>query len=409
MSKFSSSRLKRLAVTSCRNTEWIMNFSELESLEYTINNCCWDPIILSWPSNLKHLKIVFGNDDVDDLVLQSLKHLSQLITLEIYQKELGKSFPNGCIWEQLIRSSLPLLKKLRFYFQFNYGFLSLNIIEKIMTSFSSSFFVNEKKWFIRCDIFSGCGIAIIYTLPFTFDRYTIFKYFPNKKILTLSNNNNINSNRNIYENIKTLIVESLSDPDIIGQSFTKIKENLNRKCILDLIDNNIFNSVERLHLLSNYYPYINQNYINTLSKNFGILLDKIPHLYSLDIQMNDLQSLTNNWTNLSVCNYLSEKIRSLKLSHQSRRQHFDGNELDQIVRIFSAKCQHLSICILSSIDTVISLLRDMQQLHSLNVFVQIKNDAEITIKWLEKQHIGLNYSNCFIVNHKQNYYFWLEK
>ena len=191
----------------------------------------------------------------------------------------------------------------------------------------------------------------------------------------------------MYENIKTLTVESLSGWNIDDRS-----------------DNHYFNSIERLHLLPNDYRYINDNDIN----NFGILLEKTPNLYALDIHFNHLQVLTNNWTNVSVCNYLSEKIQSIKLySHQSQRLYFDGDELDQIIRIFSAKCEHLSICILSPMDTVISLLRDMKQLHSLHVLVETKNDVEMTMKWVEKQQIGLNYSNCFIVNYKQNYYFWL--
>ncbi len=37
------------------------------------------------------------------------------------------------------------------------------------------------------------------------------------------------------------------------------------------------------------------------------------YLYELEISIDDLQVLTNNFTDTDVCNHLSEKIRSLKL------------------------------------------------------------------------------------------------
>ena len=150
ISKFNSLNLKQLAVISCRNTSLIVmlyyfqHFSQLESLEYTIDNCCWDKIVLSWPLYLKHLKIVFDNDNVGILVPHSVQYLFQLITLEIYQKELGKSFPNGHVWKEIICSSFPSLKKFKFSFPFDYGFLSIKKIENVMSSFSTPFYVNEK-------------------------------------------------------------------------------------------------------------------------------------------------------------------------------------------------------------------------------------------------------------------------
>jgi hypothetical protein len=88
-----------------------------------------------------------------------------------------------------------------------------------------------------------------------------------------------------------------------------------------------------------------------VSKQFHILLMNTPHLCSL----NQLQTLTNNWTNVSVCNQLSRKIRSLKLYRDEYSSEcFSGNALDQIIRIFALKCRHLSICILSPINTIIS-------------------------------------------------------
>ncbi|CAF4178366.1 unnamed protein product [Adineta steineri] len=408
MSEFDFFNLKRLAITSCKNTTWIKKFSQLDSLEYTMNNCCLSQIVLAWPVKLKHLKIVFDNDDVGVLVPQSLTYLSELSILEIYQKKFGKSLPNGQVWEQLIRSSFPELKKFKFYFPFDYGFVSIKKEKKVLSSFSTSFYLEEKKWFIRCDIFTVSGIAIIYSLPFTFDQYTIISNSSSGRIVTLSNSNFIHSDKDLYKHMKTVIIESISEWDLEDAFYTKHNKNTYEQIMLNFISAPHFNSIERLHLLPNYYRYRNEYNIKILSNSFYILLKKISHLYVLEIDLSDLQFLTENWTNVILCCHLSENIRSLILhSNKHRRQFLDGNEVDQIIRVFSTKCQYLSVCVLSSIHTIISLLRNMKQLHSMHVFVQTKDNEEINMKWLEKQNIGLNYSNCFITNDEQNYYFWL--
>jgi hypothetical protein len=415
MCSFDFSGLKQLAVSSCTNTDWMKvrlkiklfvilyhfkNFSRFKSLDYTINNCCLDRTILTWPSQLTHLKIIFENLDHSNLILQSLENLPKLISLKIYQKEKGYLPVNGQIWQELIRSSLPLLKIFKFYFQFEYWSFRSNHIKQIISSFSTPFYVNEKKWFVHCDIYPEYRRAVLYTIPFAFDRFTIFTNSFNENLIRYSTDKNNHLNRNIYSNVKTLV----------GELCLKSEQHFDGINILDLIRNNYFNSIERLHLLPKYFYRKTLFDKKIVSKNFGILLKNTPYLHSLNIQLNDLQVLTNNWTNVSVCKYLSEKIRFLKLyPDESRLQSLNGNTLDQIIRIFTLKCQYLSIRILSSVDTVVLLLRDMQQLYSLHVSVQVTNDEKLTMKWLEQQQIGLNYSNCHIVNHQQNYYFWFGK
>ncbi len=44
----------------------------------------------------------------------------------------------------------------------------------MMLSFSTSFCIDEKQWFARCDITTQYGRAVIYSLPFAFDRFTLF-------------------------------------------------------------------------------------------------------------------------------------------------------------------------------------------------------------------------------------------
>ncbi|CAF3041254.1 unnamed protein product, partial [Rotaria sp. Silwood2] len=120
------------------------NFSQIETIEYTITDCCLNDKILKWPKTLKHFKIIFTNNEDCLLIQQSLTHLSQLINLEIYQKEKGISFHNGQIWEQIILSSLPLLKNFKFYFQFAYYYHQFDQIKQVIASLSTPFYVLEK-------------------------------------------------------------------------------------------------------------------------------------------------------------------------------------------------------------------------------------------------------------------------
>ncbi|CAF3596074.1 unnamed protein product [Rotaria sp. Silwood1] len=167
-------KLKRLAFSSCRNTKWIKNFSQLETLEYTIITCHSCKTVPIWPLTLKRLKISFLKDEDVILMQGSLANLSKLITLEICQKERGRLLPNGQVWENLICSSLPLLQNFKFYFQFEVFPYSTNQVKQIVTSFSTPFYKREKNWFIRCDMSREYPYpAVLYSLPFPFDQFTI--------------------------------------------------------------------------------------------------------------------------------------------------------------------------------------------------------------------------------------------
>jgi hypothetical protein len=167
---------------------FFQNFSQIESIEYTITDCCLSEKLLPWPSTLKHLKVVFAKDEECELLQQTLSDLSQLISLQIYQIEGGRSYPNGQIWEQLIRSSLPLLKNFKFYFQFP-SLPLFGIAEQIVASFSTPFYL-EKNWFVRYDRFDGYLHPTVFdSLPFCFEKFTTSKNSFKQSISILWNNN----------------------------------------------------------------------------------------------------------------------------------------------------------------------------------------------------------------------------
>ncbi|UJR19508.1 hypothetical protein I4U23_022638 [Adineta vaga] len=389
-------KLKQLIVQSCLNTTWIqdlkriqkdrddpslsedslspLNFPQIENVDYTILNCCSHSIQFEWPLQLKHLKLVIKSTECIDLIPESLKNLTNLLNLKIYQKVNESSYPNGQIWQDLICSSFKFLKTFEYSFQFHFYSDDSNRIEEMIRSFSSDFYLKEKKWFSRCELFVDHSQAILYSLPNYYDRYTITTNSFDETILIYSN--------------QIIQHRELS--------------------IIDLISNDYCHLIKRLYLSPIFsIRKISINKKNA-SKKFEILLKTLSQLYFLSIQINQLEILTNNWTNQSVCLPLSNKICSLKLSRDEySSQWFDDISLREILRIFAFKCQHLSIRIPSPVDTLLSILREMNQLRSLKIPISMKNDESITMKWLEQQNCGLNYSNCHLINNQNNCYFWL--
>jgi hypothetical protein len=291
----------------------------------------------------------------------------------------------------------------------------VNQIKQVIASFSTPFYVDQNNWFIRCDISARNDVSIrdaedgtyhvhvkhvvLYTIPFSFQTFTIFKNSP--KITTNSNwsKNNIDySNINLYKNIKTLVFESSTTPD----------QNVNKNNVINLIIKSPFHSLDWVHVLTKLQHLTIEDGAVLSMENFNILLDNTPYLCSLTAKKSVLKLLTDNWTDICICNHLLRKIRSLTFhSNKNPLQCFNKNELEKILPIFSSKCQHLSLGVHSRNDAIDFILRKMFQLNSLHVHIQQTNSSPITIEWLEKQHTRFNHYNCIIINDRHDHYFWL--
>ncbi|CAF3896529.1 unnamed protein product, partial [Rotaria sp. Silwood1] len=212
-------------------------FEFCQSFDFTsINKNKFDIIFQGHNTNRWHsLKLSDDNNTPG----QSLTHLSQLINLEIYQKEREISFPNGQIWEQIILSSLPLLKSFKFYFQFAYYYHQFDQIKQVIATFSTPFYVLEKNWFIRCDMSTRNDthdmynrhrkFAVLYTIPFPFETLIIFKISPKTTILNLSKNNIDHLRTNLYANIKILVIKSYTKRDQNFNRSLQMNANLNKE------------------------------------------------------------------------------------------------------------------------------------------------------------------------------------
>jgi hypothetical protein len=182
--------------------------------------------------------------------------------------------------------------------------------------------------------------------------------------------------------------------------------------MINLVLNSYFDCVNWVHILTKLSHLEIQSSQALSSEYFSFLLNNTPYLYSLVVDKNVLSMLTGNWKNVFICKQLSEKIRSLKLtSNDHRLGCLNEIEIEQIIRIFASKCQHLSLCIYSEIITIRLLLQNMRQLISLHIRIQGKDYPPIDIEWLNKKksEIKFTHSDCFIVNDGYDRYFWLGK
>ncbi len=312
--------------------------------------------------------------------------------------------PNGQIWEQIIVSSIPLLKNFKFYFQFICYDSQLNQVKQAIASFSTPFYVHEKNWFIRCDVSTRYvthdrdnghrKFVVLYTIPFPFQTFTIFK--KSSKITTKNNIDHLSND--LPANIKTLVFNN----------YTKSDQNFNRSNVINLIINASLDSLDWIHVLNKLRHLTIEDCAVLSIENFNILLNNTPYLCSLTAKKSMLKLLTNNWTDICICNHLSRKIRSLTFqSNKNPLQCFNKNELEKILPIFSSKCQHLSLSIHSRNNSIYFILRKMFQLNSLHVYIQQTHSQPVTIEWLEQQNTRFNHSNCIIMNDRKDHYFWL--
>ncbi|CAF0897334.1 unnamed protein product [Adineta steineri] len=392
---FDLPKLKKLVFSSCLSIDWIQNFSQIETIEYTINHFCENKDHLFWPLTIKHLKFVLMTPVEHSLIYDSLISLSQLTNLEIYQLQSGQVPMFGNRWEQLIHSSCPLLRIFRFYFLFRP--LSLRDLKQLMNSYATPFFLKEKKWFVNCHLCASdrgrlySKQTMFYTLPYPMKTLTTYKNSLKKTMSTLP----IDDHVNIYRNVETLIYGN----------YLPINNDFNRTKINNLVIDTQFEAIHWLHTLTNLQQLHIDSYGYISIEQFRLLLDNASRLYSLSLRKSQLIKLTDDWNDFHICKHLSQKIRVLKFqSYGNTSECFNEYEIERMVSIFGNKCECLSLGVQIKTHTIEHILSRMLKLSYLFVFIpgnfqssikkQLPRSRPLTMEWLEKQQTPFNRSNC---------------
>jgi hypothetical protein len=369
---------------------------QLDSLQHTIEHHCKHEDDLIWPKTLKQLKVFCSGSDDNEVIRVSLRDLSQLSRLAVNDSALEGSPPDGQVWEELITSSMPFLQKFDFCFKFWKDFNSTSDITRIVSSFSTPFYLKEKSWFIQCDSHhQQLSIALLYSLPYAFELFDVVTHSFDESVTNI----NPCSTNDVYKNVQTLMV---------NVTCNKMNEALVSEHIVNLNIKTTGAPIDWMYSMPHLRQLSFENHIDMSPKNFIRLLQNAPHLHSLTISYHSLEIFTDQWKNRKACMLLSLKIQLLKIcSSGCFRNYVKVDELVHIVRIFHKRCQHFNVAVHSRNIVAGLILRSMRHLRSLKVRLKEDgNDRMITKKWLIEQNIAYKNLDCSIVVDGNEYSFW---
>ena len=360
----------------------------MDYLQYTIKYSCGHSLRLNFPRKLTRLKLFYEEGRDGDAIRTLLHQMSQLTSLTLYNNASYSPLPNGQIWEQLIVSSLPLLHTFQFYFPFESYRHSIEDFNQSIQSFSTPFYLLEKHWFIRCDRNrNNLVMGALYTLPYAFSQIPINTpcFDDSLSTVPLVDVNEIKSN--YYTKVKTVIFnQKCKEPHI-----EFLPSNIDRLILSVNIPSSWFYLLRNLHHLSI------GDYMEMTSIDFGNILDHAPNIRSLTVSCDKLKKLTDKFASALICQQLSQRIQSLTISH--RLMDFPNlgvvsvRALNALVRIFAAKCQHLSFALIAHPNTVRPILRRMKELRSLHVqwrHLHFNPSDDSVASWLEQQSTDPN-------------------
>lgn len=354
----------------------------MEYLQYTIRFNCGHSQHLNFPRTLTQLKFFYEEPRDGDAIRTLLQQMSQLTTLVLYNNASYSPLPNGHTWKQLIVSSLPLLHTFQFYFPFESYRHTMDDFNQMMQSFSTSFYIAEKHWFIRCDRNrNNLAIGALYTLPYAFSQIPINTSCFDDSLSTLPLVDVDEIKSHYYTRVKTVIFNQKCKEPHLGF----LPSNINRLILSVNIPSSWFYLLRNLHHLSV------GDYMEMSPIDFANILQHAPNIRSLTIPCDKLKKLTEKFANVVICQQLSQRIQSLTISH--RLMDFPNlglvsvRALNSLVRIFSMNCQHFSFASIAHPNTIWPILRRMKALRSLHVqwwHLHFETNHSIT-SWLQQQ------------------------
>lgn len=365
-------------------------------LEHRIEYFCSHEYALNWPKTLQNLKVFFSKSGGNELVRLALRDLSQLTTLAVNDNAWQNSPPNGQIWQELITTYIPALENFHFAFKFWKDFSPQSDITRVVSTFSTPFYLKEKRWFVQCDAHhQPLSVAFLYSIPYAFQRFDIVTHSFDESLTS----GNPSTNKNLYENVRTITI------DVKCQ---KINQALITGYITHLFLKFPGTPMNWIYSLKHLRQLSLENHIDISTNDFIRLLENAVHLHSLIVPYYTLQSLTDQWKSVRACHLLSERIRSLKIPYSvSFCDYVKVDEVTHLVRIFSRRCQHIYLSVYSRNIIAGYLLVNMGHLRSLHVrLIEHNNDMNITQQWLNEQNLGYENLDYQMIVNENKYSFW---
>jgi hypothetical protein len=327
---------------------------------------------ISDSSSLITLNLSFITKKEDSIMsfLQNMFNLHRL-TIDMYGVCV-----DGYQWEQIIRDYLPNLKIFHLKEHIpvvdqNQGDEKLDILLK---SFQSQFWLEERKWFIRCDwnLADICSFISLYTLPYSFKEFTLECLL--KSITTWPQNNNDES----FDRVHQLYNTCSFDDDTSSPHFRF--SNVRDLSIEAPIHDTFLSILPRLDQLNT----LNMTLSDTNNSQLQILVNRATNLRSLTINSSS-SSLTMTFIeniNISV----------LRLNLQGTGQWFDNEQCITLIKSpLCIRCEMLTINI-KDCNSVLDLVNNIINLRALNILFEddewnydaSENEPDDFISWLQK-------------------------
>ena len=312
-------------------------------------------------TEIRRLKIELpekSNIDYDHIgiLLRCMSKLEEFTFLAVK----GYRFIHGNRWKDLIRQCSPQLK--RFHFKVHPNLNNLNI-NQLLSTFRTSFWLNEKQWIIYCDHHDlpydvhwrqNTKKVHLYTLPYSDEQF----------YLSLSTTGLGEVMKDKYHNVRNLYLSHAysSNTKITNRYYFPHLHSLTIQNLHKLMPMDDFIDLSQLkHLTIEPHNSIDAD------EFYSYILVYATSIQSIELSWDTLVKITRNFTDERICSLLIKQIKYLNLLNMKTSDD-ESNEkpMKILIEIFGQSLEKLNFSV-RSIDDILIVLNQMEKLYSLEI------------------------------------------
>ncbi|CAF4151617.1 unnamed protein product [Adineta steineri] len=294
--------------------------------------------------------------------LRQLTHLRSLSLSYLGSKEIlnipnlhylnikisGYYYIDGRQWEDLIRDYLPKLRTFHLSIK-NYSYIVQSMteeqIDELMNSFRTSFWIDERRWFVRCMSNEDC---------ISFETVSnAFHYTDKKPPIVFKSTDSQDNIERLYTTMRTISDVTLFNQPISSKIYFPKLHSLSVKCP---INDQYWSMISNLHDVSS----LSLDFTTDFSQSkLQALLNRMPYLRTLTIHQKSLLPLPMSLFN---CTFPSS-IHYLDL--ENCEHYFNEKDCIRLTRSsLTSHCERLDIPV-KNLQSIIILVCNMNNLCAL--------------------------------------------